>query len=82
MKSKFIRRFLGDSQARIIKRYRRRVKDIDRFGEIYKTLSDKELRAKTDEFKKRLAKESLDKLLPEAFAAVRSRHPDLKTKTL
>ena len=38
----------------------------------FQKLSDAELRAKTDEFKKRLADgESLDDLLPEAFAAVR-----------
>ena len=38
----------------------------------FQKLSDAELRAKTDEFKKRLAGgESLDELLPEAFAAVR-----------
>ena len=38
----------------------------------FQKLSDAELRAKTDEFKKRIAGgESLDELLPEAFAAVR-----------
>jgi preprotein translocase subunit SecA len=38
----------------------------------YEKLTDDELRAKTQEFKERVAKgESLDDLLPEAFAVVR-----------
>jgi preprotein translocase subunit SecA len=57
-------RALKDLQARVV-----RVNDLEK--ELTK-LTDAELRAKTDEFKARLADdESLDDILPEAFAAVR-----------
>jgi preprotein translocase subunit SecA len=78
MKSKILKKALGDPQARTVKRLKKRVKDVNALSDSYKKLSDKALKAKTDEFKKRLAKESLDKLLPEAFAAVR----EAATRTL
>ena len=62
----------GSRNDRLLKQYRQTVAAINRLeGEIEK-LSDAELRAKTDEFKKRVADgETLDALLPEAFAVVR-----------
>ena len=68
---KVLKRVLGDPQAKTIKRYQRRVKDVNALEERYKKLSDSKLQAQTDVLKKRLQKESLDKLLPDAFAVVR-----------
>ena len=55
-----------------VKRVGPLVKKINELEPNMEKLSDKELRGKTDEFKKRLGKgETLDDLLPEAFAVVR-----------
>ena len=52
--------------------YKRRVADINKLEIQYESLSDEALAAKTPEFKQRLAKgETLDDILPEAFAVVR-----------
>ena len=52
--------------------YIRRVADINKLEKQYESLSDEALAAKTTEFKNRLAKgETLDDILPEAFAVVR-----------
>src|SRR3989344_5566255 len=57
---------------RLLKEYRRTVAKINALEPSLEPLSDDQLRAKTDEFKQRIAKgESLDDLLPEAFAVVR-----------
>ena len=68
---KVFKRVLGDPQAKTIKRYRKRVKDVTALGGTYKALSDAKLKQQTDVLKKRLQKESLDKILPDAFAVVR-----------
>jgi preprotein translocase subunit SecA len=68
---KVVKRVLGDPQVKTIKRLRRRVKVINALEDKYKKLSDKELQAQTDVLKKRLKKESPDKILPDAFAVVR-----------
>lgn len=71
---KTIKRILGDPQAKTLKRLRKRVKPINDFEPEMEKLSDSKLKEKTEEFKKRLnadEKETLDTLLPEAFAAVR-----------
>ncbi len=61
-----------DSNAREVKRLMRVVEQINRLEGEMRSLRDEELRAKTDEFKERLARgETLDQLLPEAFAVVR-----------
>ncbi|MCX7598481.1 MAG: SEC-C metal-binding domain-containing protein [Armatimonadetes bacterium] len=63
---------LFDSNERQIARYRRRVAEINALEPVFERLTDAELRAKTDEFRQRLADgKTLDELLPEAFAAVR-----------
>lgn len=73
-----LKKILGDPQARTIKRLRKRVRTINDLSEKYKKLSDKQLREQTDVLKKRLKKESLDKILPDAFAVVR----EAATRTL
>jgi preprotein translocase subunit SecA len=66
-----LKKILGDPQAKTVKRIRKRVASVNALGEKYKKLSDKELQAQTDVLKKRLKKESLDAILPDAFAIVR-----------
>jgi preprotein translocase subunit SecA len=62
----------GDSNEKVIKRLQPTVDKINALEPDFKKLNDEELRAKTEEFKKRLEDgETLDELLPEAFAAVR-----------
>src|SRR5687768_14137984 len=65
------KKVLGDPQVRTIKRLKKRVREVNALEDKYKKLSDKDLKAQTDKLKKRLKKESLDKLLPDAFAVVR-----------
>ncbi|QLE47299.1 preprotein translocase subunit SecA [Nostoc sp. C057] len=63
---------LGDPNARKLKKYQPSVTEINLLEEEIKVLSDDELKGKTVEFKQRLAKgETLDDLLPEAYAVVR-----------
>ena len=75
---KVLKKVLGDPQAKTVKRLRKRVKDIDALSDTYKKLSDKKLKEQTELLKKRLQKESLDKILPDAFAVVR----EAATRTL
>ncbi|SNB77053.1 protein translocase subunit secA [Arboricoccus pini] len=66
------KRFLGSANDRVIKSLRREVQAINAKEPEFEALSDEQLRAKTGEFRARLAKgETLDDLLPEAFATVR-----------
>lgn len=63
---------LGDPNARKLKKYQPSVTEINLLEEEIKSLSDEELKGKTVEFKQRFAKgETLDDLLPEAYAVVR-----------
>ena len=72
MASKALRKLFGSKNDRELRRMRKSVKEINQYDESYRQLSDDELRARTDEFKQRYqGGESLDNLLPEAFAAVR-----------
>ena len=62
----------GTRSEREIKKIQPLVDKVLSYDEEYSKLSDEELKAKTNEFKERLAKgETLDDLLPEAFATVR-----------
>lgn len=62
----------GTRNERLIKQMRKVVATINAYEPTMQSLSDPELRAKTNEFKSRLAKgETLNQLLPEAFAVVR-----------
>ncbi len=69
--NKVIKRVLGDPQVKTLKRLRKRVKEINALEAKYKKMSESKLKAQTAELKKRLAEESLDKILPDAFALVR-----------
>ncbi|MFN3618003.1 MAG: preprotein translocase subunit SecA [Aquabacterium sp.] len=72
MLPKLLTSIFGSRNERLLKEYRRTVAKINAMEPTYEALSDEQLRAKTDEFKQRVAQgESLDKLLPEAFAVVR-----------
>ena len=68
---KFAKRILGDPQVKTLKRYKKRTKVVNELEAKYKKLSDKQLQAQTAELKTRLKEESLDKILPEAFAIAR-----------
>ncbi|MBR4435695.1 MAG: preprotein translocase subunit SecA [Clostridia bacterium] len=68
----FIDKLLGTTSEHKIKKIRPLVKRINELEDGIKALSDEQLRAKTDEFKQRFKNgETLDQLLPEAFAVVR-----------
>ena len=68
----FLQRLLGNNNAKEIKKMRAIADHINEIEPNYIKLSDANLVAKTDEFKRRLQKgETLDDLLPEAFAVVR-----------
>ncbi len=62
----------GSSNARLLKRYERKVAAINALEPQFKALTDSNLKLKTQEFRERLAKgETVEQLLPEAFATVR-----------
>ena len=68
----FLTQIFGSRNDRLIKQYRKTVALINALEAEYEALSDEQLRAKTDEFRTRVAQgESLDDILPEAFAVVR-----------
>jgi len=70
--AKFLEKIFGSYAERELKRITPIVDAIEALEPEMKALSDAELRAKTDIFKARLAKgETLDDILPEAFAVVR-----------
>ena len=70
---KALSKIFGDPQKKILKRLRKQVDVINGLNDKYEKMSDKELRAQTDELKKRLSKKSvtLDAILPDAFAVAR-----------
>ena len=69
---KLINKLLPSRNERILKKYRQVVQDINALEDQYQRIDDAELLSKKDEFKTRLAQgQSLDSLLPEAFAAVK-----------
>ena len=62
----------GSRNDRMLKTYRKTVAQINALESALESLSDEDLRAKTDAFKVRLQQgESIDSVLPEAFAVVR-----------
>lgn len=68
----WLKKLIGDSNEKEIKRLSKTVDEIEALEPAMQALSDGELRAKTDEFKRRLAEgETLEDLLVEAFAVVR-----------
>ena len=68
----FVDKLLGNTSESRLKKLAPIVKTINELEPKLRSLSDGELRARTDEFKKRLAGgETLDDILPEAYATVR-----------
>ncbi|WP_417660701.1 preprotein translocase subunit SecA [Pseudomonas sp.] len=67
-----LKKLFGSKNEREVKRMLKAVQSVNGFEEQMLALTDEQLRAKTDEFKARLAKgETLDQLLAEAFAVAR-----------
>ncbi|OFE11133.1 preprotein translocase subunit SecA [Pseudohongiella acticola] len=72
MSLKIFRKVFGSSNSRKLKKLHKIVRQINALEEGIQALSDEDLRGKTIEFKKRFDEgESLDGILPEAFAVVR-----------
>ncbi|PIY03998.1 MAG: preprotein translocase subunit SecA, partial [Gallionellales bacterium CG_4_10_14_3_um_filter_54_96] len=72
MISKALKNIFGSRNDRLLKQYRTTVKTINGLGDTIAALNDVQLREKTDAFRQRFAQgETLDALLPEAFAVVR-----------
>ena len=72
MLGKLVRFVVGSRNDRLIKKKKKLVKKINALASDYEKLSDDALKAKTQEFRERLAQgEQLDHLIPDAFAAVR-----------
>jgi preprotein translocase subunit SecA len=69
---KIVEKLLRAGEGRILKKLDNLAAQVNAIEEDFEKLTDAELRAETDVFKKRLADgETLDDILPEAFAAVR-----------
>ena len=65
-------KIFGSRNDRLLKTYRKTIEHINALETQYEGLNDEQLRAKTEEFKLRIAGgETLDAILPEAFAVVR-----------
>ena len=72
MATNFLTKIFGSRNDRLLKQYRKTVARINALEPEFEKLSDEALRGKTQEFKDRLAQgQTLDDLLPEAFAVVR-----------
>ncbi|SJM89785.1 preprotein translocase subunit, ATPase [Crenothrix polyspora] len=72
MLGKLVKLVIGSRNDRLVKKKRKLVNSINALSSQYEKLSDEALKAKTQEFRDRLAQgEKLDNLLPEAFAVVR-----------
>jgi len=73
-----LKKLLGDPQAKTVKRLRKRVAAVNDLADKYAKMSDSKLQEQTAVLKKRLKKETLDAILPDAFAVVR----EAATRTL
>jgi preprotein translocase subunit SecA len=72
MAKNLLTQIFGSRNDRLLKQYRRTVERINALEPEFEKLSDDALRAKTGEFKERVARgEALDDILPEAFTVVR-----------
>jgi preprotein translocase subunit SecA len=67
-----VQKIIGSRNDRFVKKLSKTVEKVNSYESELEKLSDEEIKAKTLEFRERLAKgQSLDSLLPEAFAVVR-----------
>ena len=72
MLKSLMNKIVGNANARVVKGINPIVETINALDAEYAGLSDEALRAKTEEFRARLADdETLDELMPEAYAVVR-----------
>ncbi|HEX7909211.1 MAG TPA: preprotein translocase subunit SecA [Paraburkholderia sp.] len=72
MTTGFLQKIFGSRNQRLVKQYQKTVTAINALEPQIEQLTDDQLRAKTGEFRQRVASgESLDKILPEAFAVCR-----------
>ncbi len=72
MLGKLVKLVVGSRNDRLVKKKKKLVKKINALASEYENLTDEALKAKTQEFRDRLAQgEQLDNLIPEAFSAVR-----------
>jgi preprotein translocase subunit SecA len=72
MFQQILKKILGSNSERVVKGFQKTVEKIASYEPQYESLSDEELANKTTEFRERIKKgETLDHLLPEAFAVVR-----------
>jgi len=69
--TKFLQGVFGDAQKKVLKKLWKKAQIINDLEPKYEKMSVKDLKAQTEKFKKRLEKESLDKILSEAFAVAR-----------
>lgn len=68
-----LKKLFGTAQSRMLKRYSKIVQQVNSEEQALMELSDEQLRAKTQEFKDRIQRgESLDSILPEAYAVVKN----------
>lgn len=72
MANNILTKIFGSRNDRLLKQYRRTVQQINAMEQQLESLSDEQLRGRTQELRERVAKgETLEQLLPEAFATVR-----------
>lgn len=72
MTTGFLQKIFGSRNQRLVRQYQKTVTAINALESQFEQLTDDQLRGKTGEFRQRVAAgESLDKLLPEAFAVCR-----------
>ncbi len=72
MLASIVRKIFGSANDRFVKKQHKLVEQINALEEVFIKLSDEELKNKTTEFRARLKEgETLDDILPEAFATVR-----------
>lgn len=68
-----LKHIFGTQQTRLLKKYHKMVRLVNIEEQKLADLTDQQLKAKTAEFKKRIAQgETVDQLLPEAFAVVKA----------
>ncbi len=83
MLSFILKKFAGRHHRKYIEKCRPIVARVNEFEKQYQQLTDDQLRAKTDEFRSRLKQgETLDQILPEAFAAVKNAARRLSGRTI
>ena len=69
----FFKKIFGTAQGRLLSKYQKTVIEVNRWEKKFQALSDAEVVQKTAEFRARLSSgESLDSLLPEAYAVVKN----------